>query len=72
MSVETRLSSDADKPALMIVYKSTDAIRPDPGNARTHSKRQVEQIVASISKFGFTNPILIDETGLVIAAMPGC
>ena len=67
MSVETRLSSDADKPALMIVYKSTDAIRPDPGNARTHSKRQVEQIVASISKFGFTNPILIDETGLVIA-----
>jgi len=67
MSVETRLSSDADKPALMIVYKSTDAIRPDPGNARTHSKRQIEQIVASISKFGFTNPILIDERGLVIA-----
>jgi len=40
---------------------------PDPRNARTHSKRQVDQIVASIREFGFTNPILRDADGVVIA-----
>lgn len=40
---------------------------PDPRNARTHPKRQLEQIKASISEFGFTNPILIDPDGSIIA-----
>jgi len=36
-------------------------------NARTHSPRQISKIAASITKFGFLVPILIDEYGLVIA-----
>lgn len=36
-------------------------------NPRIHSKNQVEQIVASIRKFGWTNPIIIDEAGMIIA-----
>jgi hypothetical protein len=36
-------------------------------NSRTHSEKQVAQIVASIRTFGFTNPILIDETNTIIA-----
>jgi DNA modification methylase len=40
---------------------------PDPRNARTHSKKQVEQIAASIQEFGFSNPLLIDPQGTVIA-----
>lgn len=36
-------------------------------NSRTHSDAQVDQIVASIRQWGFTNPILIDETGTVVA-----
>ncbi len=36
-------------------------------NARTHSKDQVAQIVASIREFGFTNPLLIDEHDTIIA-----
>jgi regulator of RNase E activity RraA len=28
-----------------------------PGDARTHSKRQIEQIAWSMQKFGFTNPV---------------
>jgi len=43
------------------------AIKPNPRNARTHSKRQLEQIVASIKAFGFTNPVLIDEQNVLIA-----
>lgn len=36
-------------------------------NARTHSEEQVRQLVASIKEFGFTNPILVDESGTVVA-----
>jgi hypothetical protein len=36
-------------------------------NARTHSAEQVEQIVASIKEFGFTNPILVAGDGEIIA-----
>ncbi len=36
-------------------------------NARTHSKRQIQAIADSIRAFGFANPILIDENGLILA-----
>ncbi|MDP6952626.1 MAG: ParB/Srx family N-terminal domain-containing protein [Alphaproteobacteria bacterium] len=36
-------------------------------NARTHSKKQVRQIAESIRIFGFTNPVLIDEDGTILA-----
>jgi hypothetical protein len=42
-------------------------LRPSAGNARTHSKKQIRQIAGSIARFGFTNPILIDGDGTVIA-----
>ena len=37
------------------------------GNARTHSPKQIRQIAESIKNFGFTNPVLIDETGTILA-----
>lgn len=40
---------------------------PYANNSRTHSEEQVIQIASSIKEFGFTNPILIDEDGGVIA-----
>ena len=43
------------------------SIQPNPRNARTHSQRQIKQIEKSIKAFGFTNPILIDESNLLIA-----
>jgi ParB-like chromosome segregation protein Spo0J len=52
---------------LAIVYRPVGELRPDPRNARTHPKRQVDQIVASMQKFGFTNPILIDSEANIIA-----
>lgn len=42
-------------------------LQPYENNARTHSPEQVEQIVASIREFGFTNPILVDEQRRIIA-----
>jgi DNA modification methylase len=43
------------------------SLSPYANNPRTHSKKQVRQIAKSIERFGFTNPILIDGTGGVIA-----
>ena len=42
-------------------------VRPNPRNARTHSKKQICQIAASVTSFGFTSPILIDEDGVLLA-----
>ena len=40
---------------------------PYARNARTHSDAQVAQIAASIREWGWTNPVLIDEAGGIIA-----
>jgi DNA modification methylase len=42
-------------------------LRPYPNNARTHSKKQIRQIANSIKKFGFCNPVLIDDAMQIIA-----
>lgn len=52
---------------LKIVYRPLKDLTPYARNARTHDDRQVLQLVASIEEFGWTNPILIDERGEVIA-----
>jgi DNA modification methylase len=42
-------------------------VRPSKRNARTHSKKQRDKLLAIIRRFGFINPIIIDENGTVIA-----
>lgn len=42
-------------------------LKPWENNARTHSKKQIRQIAASIEKFGFTNPVLIDDCMTILA-----
>lgn len=43
------------------------SLREAPRNARTHSEKQVAQLARSISRFKFTNPILIDDANMVVA-----
>lgn len=52
---------------LAVEYRSVDSLHRYPRNARTHTKHQVRQISASLKAFGFTNPILVDRTGMIIA-----
>lgn len=52
---------------LEIKYKSIDDLIPYARNSRSHSDEQVAQIASSIREFGFTNPVLIDEHGSIIA-----
>jgi DNA modification methylase len=52
---------------LAVTYRAISDLVPDPRNARTHPKRQIEQLKKSIEEFGFTNPILADPEGHIIA-----
>jgi hypothetical protein len=44
-----------------------DRLRPYERNPRTHSDVQVDQIAASMVEFGWTNPVLVDEQGGILA-----
>lgn len=50
-----------------VISVAVDALIPYTRNSRTHSDGQVAQIAASIREFGFTNPVLIDAQGSIIA-----
>lgn len=52
---------------LKVEYKNIKELIPYCNNSRTHSDEQVQQIASSIKEFGFTNPVLIDEQGGIIA-----
>lgn len=53
--------------ALVLEHVPVLALKPYARNARTHSVAQVSEIAASITEFGWTNPVLISEGGEVIA-----
>jgi DNA modification methylase len=53
--------------AAKILLRPVAELRPHAGNARVHSAEQLEQIKSSMLAFGFTNPLLVDEEGVLIA-----
>jgi ParB-like chromosome segregation protein Spo0J len=48
-------------------HRSADELTLDVRNPRIHPDSQVSQIAASIVEYGFTNPVLIDSAGVIIA-----
>src|SRR5215204_112313 len=52
---------------LRVEYLTLSDLKPDPRNARLHSKKQVHQIAASIREFGFNIPVLTDMHNVIIA-----
>jgi len=48
-------------------HRPTLALKPYSNNARTHSPKQIKQIARSIERFGFNNPVLIDDDNQIIA-----
>src|SRR6266478_5590556 len=47
--------------------RPTHSLRPYARNARTHSPKQIKQIARSIERFGFNNPLLIDDGDQILA-----
>ncbi|MCG8507842.1 MAG: site-specific DNA-methyltransferase, partial [Rhodospirillales bacterium] len=65
----TKLSSMIE---LKIVHRPVAELRPNNHNARSHSKKQIKAIAASIRRLGFNNPVLIDRHGMIIAGHGRC
>ena len=55
------------KKELKVLYKNLNELQENPKNSRVHSEKQVAQIAKSIDSFGFNNPVLIDQNGVIIA-----
>ena len=52
---------------LSVTLRPIESLIPYARNSRTHSDAQVAQIAASIREFGWTNPVLLDGEGTIIA-----
>src|SRR5947207_11188218 len=52
---------------LSVVYQDVDTLKPRSTNPRTHSRKQIAQIAKAIRRFGFINPILVDDANFMIA-----
>ena len=57
---------------LKVVWRPVADLKPDPGNPRRHSEKQIRQIAESIKTFEFNVPILIDCDGNIIAGHGRC
>jgi ParB-like chromosome segregation protein Spo0J len=59
--------SEPNHRRLSVVYQNVSALKPRTTNPRTHSKKQIGQIANAIRRFGFTNPVLVDDANGIIA-----
>jgi DNA modification methylase len=53
--------------SLAIDQRLINLVHPNPNNARIHPMSQLRKLAASISEFGFLVPILVDDTGMILA-----
>ena len=58
--------TELNRPTLSIVYQAVDSLKPRSTNPRTHSKKQIGQIASAIRRFGFTNPVLVDDANGIV------
>ena len=61
------MKTAADWPAANVELRAVSSLVPYARNSRTHSAEQVDQIAASMREWGWTNPVLVDEAGMIIA-----
>lgn len=59
--------SITDIRSLEIVVLPIETIKPFATNPREHSKKQIDMLKASITRFGFNNPVLLNADYVVIA-----
>lgn len=60
--------TDAAKwPARQIEMRLVDDLVPFARNSRTHTPDQIAQVAAAMREWGWTNPVLVDEEGTILA-----
>lgn len=66
MARPRRPETEATEPP-RIILRLLDALIPYANNPKAHPAKQVDQIAASLKRFGWTNPVLVDGGGGIIA-----
>lgn len=63
----SRETAGAGRREIAVTWRRIDELKPYARNSRTHSAAQIDQLATSIREFGWTNPLLVDAGGTVIA-----
>ena len=66
-SSKSPISSERLWPADKVERWLTARLIPNARNARLHTDADIDAIAKSMERFGFTNPVLVDESGVLIA-----
>lgn len=61
------MSRSSSRASAALMERPITSLKPYARNARTHSKKQIRQIAASIERFGFVNPVLVSDEGQIVA-----
>ena len=64
---QSRLNSWAEAAPLCIQYEPVESLLTPCANLRHHPQTQIRNLVQSIDRFGFNNPVLLDAKGRVLA-----
>lgn len=64
---KAKLSPPAMAEVVKVEQWAIGRVLPYAHNAKVHPEHQVDKIAASLTRFGFVNPILVDAKGIVVA-----
>jgi hypothetical protein len=64
---EVRGMGRTKRPQITVKRVRIDTLHEDPANARAHSRRNLDAIVASLRRFGQQRPIIVTPEGMVLA-----
>ncbi len=56
-------------PAERIEYWAIERLIPYASNPRLHSEGDIDKLADSLRRWGWTNPVLVDEHGVLIAGV---
>lgn len=66
-NVKIGSSAASDNVQQNVVWVPIEELKAYSRNARTHDDKQIAVIAASITTFGFTNPVLVDMNNIIVA-----
>jgi len=52
---------------IQVVCASVNSIKPNPRNAKQRPDKQIRLLAENFRQFGFTQPVLVDETNTILA-----
>lgn len=52
---------------IRIEFQPLDGLKPYERNPKTHSPEQIERLIASLTEFGWTRPLLVGDDGTLVA-----